>query len=212
MSDQTKYFKLARIAREEGNSENAKKYYELAYEDMPDNPEVKWFSAYYSLLECKNSEAASKFINLCSALVPTLRLVARIEDERERNSLGKAILDTFLPLETTVHIATLKISGNTKALEEATNPIIRALGDEIIAIFGETEPYIGWAVFIWKFLIDKRHTWSKFRNYNDKGKELWFDKMAKKIQKYEPNYVMPTFTQVGCITTSQNATIVRPGE
>lgn len=212
MSDQTKFLKLAQTAREEGNAENAKKYYELAYEDMPDNPEVKWFASYYSLLECKNIEAASKFINLCSALLPTLRLVANIADEYEKKALGKVILDTFLPLQSTVHIATLKVSGDTRALEKATNPVIRALGDDIIELFGETEPYIGWSVFIWKHLIDRRHRYTPYRNFSDKGKELWFDEMAKKIQKYEPDYVMPQFKQAGCITLGETACRARPGE
>lgn len=198
MAEVSKYLKLARTAREEGNSENAQKYYELAYEDMPDDPEVKYFASYYPLLNSKNFEAKSRYLNLSLALTPTLGLVAAIEDVEEREALVALIIKTFTPLYGVVSTAVLKAGGydDYVAFEKYVVPTVIGTGDFIIKLFGEKEPIISLAVEMWKDLIDNLKLSTET---NSVAKEQWFKEIGEKIQKYDPNYVIPTFKKPsGC--------------
>ena len=67
--EQSKYLQLARQAKAENNSEDAKAYYNKVREEYPENGEAKFFYAYYSLYEGKNIEVPTKFINLCNDIV-----------------------------------------------------------------------------------------------------------------------------------------------
>lgn len=209
-----KFVKLARAARAENNVEDAKKYYEMMYIEMPDNAEAKWYYTYYTLMDCKNVEIPEKYVNVCASLVPSLKLATFIEDEKEKAYLVLDITSDFIKLKNAVISSILKIdalpSSYVQTVKKTAQTTERRLGDDIIEIFGEVEPYTTYAVNIWKRLIDERHM-NPYRNYQDKDKTLWFEEMAKKIQKYEPNYIMPEFKQAGgCVTG--DAAEIRPGE
>lgn len=62
MNERNKYLKPARTAREEDNTEDAKKYYDMVRTDDPENGEAKFFYAYYSLYEGKNGEIPQNFL------------------------------------------------------------------------------------------------------------------------------------------------------
>ena len=47
MEAQNKYLVLARRAREEGNAEDARRYYDILRTEDPDNAEAKFFYSYY---------------------------------------------------------------------------------------------------------------------------------------------------------------------
>ena len=209
-----KFVKLARAARAENNAEDAKKYYEMMYIEMPDSAEAKWYYAYYTLMDCKNGEIPEKYAKVCSSLVPSLKLASLIEDEEEKAYLVLDITSDFIKLKNALISHILKIETlsysyveNVRKTAQATE---RRLGEDIIEIFGEIEPYTSYAINIWKRLIDERHI-TPYRNYQDKDKVLWFEEMAKKIQKYEASYIMPEFKQAGgCVTG--DAAKIRPGE
>ncbi len=206
MSEENKYLKLAKAAREEENTEDAKKYYEMAYTDMPDNPEAKWYYAYYSLMDCVNKEIADRYSKLCNSLIPTLKLVKGMSDEQEKADLAETIVDSWLPLKHSMVRAILNVEVNGQMVlpysdvtqvKRDGDKILETLGDDILSIFGEKKPYTDIAVRIWKERIDDRHALSGYRNYKDKGKKLWFDELAERIQKYDSTYVMPEFKQAG---------------
>lgn len=93
-----KYLKLAREARKEGNSEDAKKYYEMVKIDDPDNGEAKFFYAYYALYEGKNMEIASRFVNLCKVLESSVsKVVSSSESSEEKYNIISDIVDSFVP-------------------------------------------------------------------------------------------------------------------
>lgn len=73
---ENKYLKLAREARSEGNSEDAKKFYDLVRTEDPENGEAKFFYAYYALYEVTNGEIAKRFTNLCNALKTSVKSFA----------------------------------------------------------------------------------------------------------------------------------------
>jgi len=220
MSEENKYMKLARSAREEDNTEDAKKYYEMAYTDMPDNPEAKWYYAYYSLMDCINKEIADRYSKLCNSLIPTLKLVKGMSDEQEKADLVGTIVDSWLPLKHSMVRAIRNVTVDGKMVlpysdvtqvERDGDKILETLGDDILSIFGEKKPYTDIAVKVWKERIDDRHAFSAYRNYKDKGQKLWFDELAERIQKYDSSYVMPEFKQAGGCAAG-DAAQAKPGK
>ena len=73
--EESKYLKLARQAREEGNAEDAKIYYNKVREEDPENGEAKFFAAYFAMQDGTNGELPRRFSNLCSSVVPAVRLI-----------------------------------------------------------------------------------------------------------------------------------------
>lgn len=93
-----KYLKLARTARAESNTEDAKRYYDMVRTDDPENGEAKFFFAFYALYEGKNGEIPKRFSNLCAGLKSSIKLVKDSDsDESEKISTIGEILDAFIP-------------------------------------------------------------------------------------------------------------------
>ena len=72
--ENNKYLILARQARAEGNSEDAKTYYNKVREESPEDGEAKFFYAYYALYEGKNGEIPQRFSNVCQAVFSALKM------------------------------------------------------------------------------------------------------------------------------------------
>lgn len=78
--DTQKLLILARRAREENNSENAEKYYDLVLQDEPNNWEASFFQVYYQAMQCKIMDIANAAISVANNIVSTMRLIADMED------------------------------------------------------------------------------------------------------------------------------------
>ena len=63
-----KYLKLARRAKDENNSEDAKKYYDMARTEDPDNIEARFFYPYYRLWDSKKGDWYTSYIDFINAI------------------------------------------------------------------------------------------------------------------------------------------------
>ena len=75
-----KYLKLARTARDEDNSEDAKRYYDMVRTENPENGEAKVFYQIYTFWESKKGESENRFEAVTKVLAPSIRLIAQSED------------------------------------------------------------------------------------------------------------------------------------
>ena len=211
MSEENKYLKLARAAREEDNAEDARKYYEMARTEDPENIEARFFYQYYALMDCKNIEIADRYEKLINSIEPTLKMIAKSTlSDSEKVELVTEIVGKTLPLKNVLLdiMYGLKVDGESvlpsSHMSSVTHNGIefeRNLGDKLIAIFGsKASPYTDLAVNLWKERIREFHATGGKRGYKDKGKKAWFDELADKIKVYDPSYVLPEFKQEGCIS------------
>lgn len=83
---------LARRARENNNSANAEKYYSMVLQDDPENWEATFFQVYYQAKQCTIAEISSAAISIQNIIPDTLRLIAALENETDRD----AALDTVI--------------------------------------------------------------------------------------------------------------------
>lgn len=215
-----KNLKLARMTLVEKTIKEAIVHYKTVYAEMPDNLEAEWFSLFGSLQGAFNEKTVENYTRLAEIFYPTLEYIATLEEGVEKQTIAFVVIKGFLPLHESLHDAMLQIMlrDSTAISTEDYGKLTLAkkvdkekLADDIIRIFGDDAAYGRISADIWKEMIAKRFRWSEYRHFQDRGKELWFDELAKKIKKYDPSYEMPQFKQAGCIT-SGDAARIKPGE
>ena len=203
---ENKYLRLAREARAEDNSEDAKKYYDMVRTDDPTNGEAKFFYAYYALHEGKNGEIALRFENLCKVVAPSIARVADSElSQEEKIDIVGSITDAFVPsawdLNRYMNNLTVgtgadrtRVLDTSHLISVCKNGIATnyALGDAIEKHFSGNKKAMEFACKAWKEGISLQQKWYA---YGTKGDP---EKYAAKVQKYDPSYEMPK--KAGCIT------------
>lgn len=202
---ENKYLRLARAARDENNSEDAKKFYDMVRVEDPDNGEAKFFYQYYSLYEGKNGEIASRFIKLVNVLDSSIKMISESSDTEE-NKLEtiKAIVKAFTPMplsiNTYMNTLTVKVGNETKRV--LSNADIKSasetgviglynLGDAIEKYFGSSPRAMNFAVIAWKEGVSLQQAWLFFK-YPGKNVEDY----GAKIQKIDSSYEIP---KKGCL-------------
>lgn len=202
----SKYLKLAREARNEGNTEDAKRYYDMVRTEDPENGEGKFFYAFYALYEGKNMEIARRFANLCIVLSPSVKKISASEDSNaEKLAAIKAVVDAFVPETWNLnrYMNNLTVgSGSDRERVLSSSDIASVskngmrgcynLGDAIEEAFSEDRDFMLIACKAWKEGVSLQQKWYA---YGTKGDP---EKYAAKIKKYDPSYEMPK--KAGCIS------------
>lgn len=203
-----KYLKLARTARAENNTEDAKRYYDMVRVDDPENGEAKFFFAFYALYEGKNGEIPKRFSNLCAGLKSSIKLVkASNANESEKiNTIGE-ILDAFVPeawslnrymnnknRETKVGNSYVKVfdASQISSVRKEGLATLKDIGDFIASIYSTSPEGMNLAVKAWKEYVSLAQKWYAYAPKGDA--EIY----AAKIQKVDPSYEMPK--KAGCIS------------
>ncbi|MCR5806178.1 MAG: tetratricopeptide repeat protein [Oscillospiraceae bacterium] len=75
MADINNLYILARRAKNEGNTDNALKYYSQIVEENPDDPEAYFYSIYYQVSNCKVGEIGTAANRLKAAFNTTVKLL-----------------------------------------------------------------------------------------------------------------------------------------
>ena len=205
---ENKYLELARIAKSENNSEDAKNYYNKVREEDPQSGEAKFFYAYYALYEGTNGELYSRFSNLCKVLIPSIKLVKESDLEKdEQLKIISEIVNTFVPEvwaenrymnhknhekkigDSYVTVFDSKIITSTCKIGLAA---LKELGDFVEKLYINDSTCQVLAVTTWKEYVSLLQKWYA---YAPKGEA---EAYAEKIKKYEASYEMPK--KAGCIS------------
>lgn len=203
-----KYLRLARTARAESNTEDAKRYYDMVRTDDPENGEAKFFFAFYSLYEGKNGEIPKRFSNLCAGLKSSIKLVKDSDmDESEKISTIGEIFDAFIPeawslnrymnnknRETKVGDSYVKVfeASQISSVSKEGLATLKDIGDFIASIYSTSPEGMNLAVKAWKEYVSLAQKWYAYAPKGDA--EIY----AAKIQKVDPSYEMPK--KAGCIS------------
>lgn len=187
--------------------------YADAFLEIKTHLEAKWFSYALSALSTASKEGsltdkdidslAGSFTESYGVVLETIDFIAT--EEEHKAALAQQMVEV------------LKLLGRActeRGLGKSVIEYSKPIGQKIIDTFGSEEPYTSLAVEMWKETIYLRHTFCVFRNFQDKDKETWYDKMIKDIQSYEPDYVAPQFEQAGCLMfgdKAKEASKVLPG-
>ena len=208
MNERNKYLKPARTAREEDNTEDAKKYYDMVRTDDPENGEAKFFYAYYSLYEGKNGEIPQKFSNLCNSIKSSLKMVKDSDyTDEEKTSICNAILDAFVPDTWLLNRYMNKKNGETKvgdsyvkvfdqsqivSVSKEGMKALKDVGDYVVTLFDSSPKGMKMAVKAWKEYVALAQKWYAHAPKGDA------EAYTAKIQEVDPSYVPPK--KAGCIS------------
>ncbi|MBO5712846.1 MAG: hypothetical protein J6R88_01415 [Clostridia bacterium] len=203
-----KYLKLARQAKAENNSEDAKTYYNKVREEDPENGEAKFFYAYYSLYEGKNAEIPSRFSNLCKVVTSSIDLIKNSSSSKaDQLDAIEEIVNTFVPetwvvnrymnrknTETKIGDSYVKVFDYSSIRNCSTTGMstIKTLGDHIEKIYPADPECKRIATIAWKEYVSLCQTWYSFAVKGDA--EIY----SEKIKKVDPSYEMPK--KAGCIS------------
>ena len=206
--EESKYLKLARQARAEDNSEDAKAFYNKVREEQPENGEAKFFYSYYSLYEGKNIEIPSKFSNLCKSLIPSINMIkeSALIKEEQIASITE-IVDCFVPEtwslnrymnnknhETKVGDSYVKVFEYSAIASVCKNGMstLKELGDKLEKLYLNDADCKKLAVIAWKEYVSLSQKWYSWAVKGDA--EIY----SEKIKAIDPSYIMPE--KAGCIS------------
>ena len=200
--EENKYLKLARQARSEDNTEDAKAFYDKVRTEDPTNGEAKYFYMYYALYDGKNKEIPNRFGNLCKGLKSAIELIIESALSKDEKLKGiEEIVDSFVPEVWSINkymngknTSQIKVFDfyEIKSCAVAGMSALKALGDQIDkAYIGDMEAK-RLAVIAWKEYVSLSQKWYSWAIKGDA--EIY----AEKIKKFDSSYEMPK--KAGCIS------------
>lgn len=196
---------LARRAREEDNSENAEKYYNLVLQEEPNNWEAMFFQVYYQAMQCKVGEIPSATISIRNSIVSTMKTIAEMQDVAAKNEAlgtvltysGKVALMFAMVTENTMKKYITVNTLTTCKVNIATIKTIHEKIEESLKRYLPAE--YGWLVNAQKSQVTYMFGFSQYfdENYfvNERNRLEW------EIRAIDPSYTAPRHQvsqQSGC--------------
>ena len=196
-------YKLARMAKIENNTENAEKYYDQILLKDPNSWEAAYYMIYYKAMNCRLGEIKRFAISVTNALPRVMNLVkSEIVDSDEQKSIveevysrNKHIANTFFNVATNHYNdlpESLKYDGEEEYIREVIEiqEIMYYYGVIVEKLFKENS--ISVAIESWESGININKEIIKYLTPEARNQQMEIImSFAKKIQEYEPTYVMP---------------------
>lgn len=204
-------YQIARRAKNDNNSENAAKYYDMILVKDPMSWEASFYVVYFKAMGCTIAQIQSAGQSVKNCIDSVLRLIKDYVDEEE--SQAKAIADVALHctlISDMLYNATVNNYNNNKFgsrrvqsnfLTEViidcliTADIMGTLGDKVDFLFRGYEEFHSIATSAWKNCITKCHKILLLgagspSKAHFKSIEV-IEEYTAKVQKYDRNYKSP---------------------
>ena len=194
--EQNKYLLLARKAREEDNTEDAKKFYDMVRIDDPLNVEAKYYFAKYNVEDAINREVPNKFSDYLKHAVSCIGLLKEgtLTEEEQKALLleiGPDFLETTQSL--TNYIANKSFgdsaiydSDDRQYAQRSGRDALVDFGKKIMAQYPDDENIKKVAVDLFKRAINY-----PFEYLNTLKDENEKNEFISKIKEVDPNYEPP---------------------
>lgn len=207
--EESKYLKLARQAREDNNTEDAKKFYDMARVEDPENIEAKFFYAYYNLNDAINRDVPNKFVDYTKAAVSSVKLLitSTLADKQKKELLKEIVAihereTVSIPNYVLTKIERTDSNGISNGgiysyseysmVENASMKSLEEMGNTIANAFGDDETCMSYAVALWKQIFNHHSQafFTKSAGTADESAKKWHE-LVEKIQKVDPSFPTP---------------------
>lgn len=190
----TNLYQLARRARDEDNSENATKYYEMILLKDPFSWEAAFYGVYFKAMGCKIAQISTMAENLGNCQRNVLNLILEYVADNEQTEAIQQVVEKSRDAAMLLASAARKFYNDvdsdirTKYYAEyelnATQAknIMDTCAVQIEEIFGKDKEKRAWAGEAWKAAAD---IYCDFLSASIKG----LDEYENKIEKYDMEYV-----------------------
>ena len=207
----TKYLKLARQAREENNTEDAKKFYDMARTEDPENVEAKFFYAYYNLADAIVRDVPNKYVDYTKVAVSSVkRLKESTLSDKEKLDLLEDIANTHAKevvrvyhyvashrdRSTSDHVDTNGYydTFQVASVQSASIHSLEDMGNNVANLFGSEPKAMELAANLWKGIFsDKRFSREYFfqsGTTKEESAKKWHE-LVEKIQKTDSSFPTP---------------------
>lgn len=201
-SDELKnLYQIARRAKEENNSENAAKYYEMILIKDPTSWEASFFTVYFKAMSCTIAQISSACDTVRNCIVNVLTLIKQTVDTEEEQVAAVIEVAHYCISITGAMCsgATHSVSTDASSFNIAASRCVSAvyilyeLGDKIESIFENCESLREVSALSWKGGIQWHGyavKWYRNNAYKENSKKIILQ-YAEKIKKYDPTYQLP---------------------
>lgn len=194
-------YEIARRSKENNNSENALKYYDMILIKDPSSWEANFYVVYFRAMSCKIIEIQNAAISMINSIDSTLDLVKNNVTETEKQN--QVITEIYLQLIAISemlysgaenHYNNIDISIKDNYVQEYVNNVSSAtdimylFGNSLVYLFGDTYGII--ASESWKKGITMHNGYIRSLQDKESNKNLILQ-YAKKIKIYDSNYQPP---------------------
>ena len=175
-------YQIARRAKDDNNSENAEKYYDMILVKDPTSWEAAFYAVYFKAMECKIAQIRSAAISVNNCENSVLTLIRDYVPAEDQEAAVSEVVTR------SIQIAKMLADGASKSQEYVDNicasrDILYTCGSQIEDIFGNRKEIAPYAANAWKAGIDI-HSWLDDRSANKEE----IDSYVKKVGKYDPAY------------------------
>lgn len=202
-------YEVARRAKENNNSENALKYYDMILIKDPSSWEANFYVVYFRAMLCKIFEIQSAAFSIINSIDSTLNLVKnKLPNTGQQNQAISEIYIQLISISEMLyngaesHYNNIDSSIKLNYIQEyvnnvsASTDIMYVFGNSLISIFGDT--YGAIASESWKKGIFMHNGYIKSLQDKESNKNIILQ-YVEKIKKYDFNYQPPTIdTSSGC--------------
>ncbi len=208
-------YQIARRAKNDNNSVNAAKYYDMVLVKDPTSWEASFYVVYFKAMECKIAEIQSAAISVTNCIDTVLKLIRNHVSDREEQkdayvevSHRVMLISEMLFNAAKNHYNGIDIEIQSDYTQEWINNEFAAmycvyiLGDHLDLLFGTDAEANQWSVLAWRLGVKWHH--SLIDSLADKkGNRNVINEYVSKIQKYDSAYTAPQKFTVGA--PKQNA-------
>lgn len=194
----TKLYQIARRARDDNNSENAAKYYDLILQEDPMSWEASFYTVYYQAMQTNIAgieNAAYKVRNCLGSVMGLIR--DYVPEEDQASAVGQVATSVGSICQMLSNAAKSHYDGISSNIKSqytqeyldnvaAARDTLYTLGDLIEKTFTSQE-VLEFAPLVWKMGIALHETILP-RLANQAGNNRIIDGYVQKIGKYDPSY------------------------
>lgn len=204
----SKLYEVARRARDDNNSENAQKYYDMILVKDPSSWEANFYTVYFQSMRCKIAEIRSAAIRLSNCEDTVINLIKNnISDSTQQREIIKEIVAKLIPISVMLfnaaknHYDGINFQIQYKFGQQyinngcAARDILYNFGNYLIKFFDDT--YGDIAAACWKVAIQQHNTLMPMFSEKNLNKDIILA-YADKVKKYIPDYQTPEIDTGGC--------------
>lgn len=193
-----KLYQIARRAKEEDNSENAAKYYDLILQDDPMSWEAAFYTVYYSSMQTNLANIQSAATRVHNCTITVLKLIKEHvtdTDEQEKavaevHSRVIVICDMLFQSARNHFQEFKQVAGASNEFTARASAVVDTLynlGNQIEILFSEHVGLINLAVYTWKHAVPLHRVYM-LQTRNIGMQKATIKAYEAKIKKYDPNY------------------------
>lgn len=207
ISDELKnLYEVARRAKDDNNTENALKYYDMILVKDPKSWEANFFVVYYQTMTCRIAEISTAGYRLEKCLDSVCKLIKEhlTDEEEQTNAFNEVFIHSSVAAQMLSDASSNHYNGIDDSIknrytqeyinnEVAAREICYTLGHAMEIYFDNGKL----AAESWKKCIQINSKFIKYLQNKELGIKVIND-YREKIRKYEPSYEVPAIDKGGC--------------